>query len=483
MPVETGVSGAGGRGLLEVSGDGGDALAKEETADRSADAEEAQLARTPELVTPGDADANVPAAPVAARWQWYTGGTWQNVQPLGASPTGDALGLPVRIVSIPTVITAPTPSFAASAPHAGAATPEGQTFYLGGYDRVEQPFGEQASYWTLPVTIWQGGALSVDQGEATPPDRPAWSVQGSDGVDYYQLAARSDVNAVRDRLPEAFTAGGGLKVGLVDALPAGTNAIGTVVLPAAQSSAEIAQEATLLRIAAISDGHFAFGRAVVGTTTESLIVSPTYTEQTTNAQRSIVSTSAQDGPAGTGIRSLVIEYYAADMTGPYSETVVTNGLSPVDTVSTTICFVEKMYALTAGTTSGFAVGDVQLKAVTAGGGATIWSIPIGDRKTRGAHHYVATGSSIRVTSTTAGVNGSGAASLYLLFAPVLTPNYCLQQIGPAIRVSADGQSVLPFPSPITVDGPGKLVMAVSRDTASGSLTFFGSFTLYHSADV
>lgn len=36
------------------------------------------------------------------------------------------------------------------------------------------------------------------------------------------------VQAVRDRLPAAFTGGGGVKVGLVDALPAGANVIGQV---------------------------------------------------------------------------------------------------------------------------------------------------------------------------------------------------------------------------------------------------------------
>lgn len=41
-------------------------------------------------------------------------------------------------------------------------------------------------------------------------------------------ATTTDVQAVRDRLPSVFTGGGGVKVGVVDALPVGTNTIGKI---------------------------------------------------------------------------------------------------------------------------------------------------------------------------------------------------------------------------------------------------------------
>lgn len=227
----------------------------------------------------------------------------------------------------------------------------------------------------------------------------------------------------------------------------------------------------------------ATGRVDVNATAETLIVSPAYTEQTVGAQRSIVSTSAQDGVGGTGIRSVVIEYYRDDMEGPFFETVVLNGLTPVDTVATDICYIEKLYGITGGSALAVAAGDIALKASTAGAGATIWSIPVGDRKARGAHHYLSPGADVHVTSTVAGVTGTGAASLYLLFGPILETNYCYQQVSPTMRVSDNGQAQLTYPSPLNIAGPGRLVMAVKRDSAPAVMTYAGAFSFYHNTDM
>lgn len=71
----------------------------------------------------------------------------------------------------------------------------------------------------------------VDQGAA---GAVAWPVSGVVAVSNQipavetGLAKTVDVQAVRDRLPTAFTPGGGLKVGVLDALPAGSATIGKV---------------------------------------------------------------------------------------------------------------------------------------------------------------------------------------------------------------------------------------------------------------
>src|SRR5512139_3268256 len=65
-------------------------------------------------------------------------------------------------------------------------------------------------------------------------------------------------------------------------------------------------------------------------------------------QMSLVSTSASDGVAGTGIRSLDIHYLDNTLT-PQIETVVLNGLTPVLTVATNIRFIQCMHMITFGT--------------------------------------------------------------------------------------------------------------------------------------
>ena len=66
---------------------------------------------------------------------------------------------------------------------------------------------------------------------------------------------------------------------------------------------------------------FAFGDVTSTTTTIKTVERTTYTEQTTNAQRSFASSSANDTAAGTGARTIKITYYDASGNGPYTETV------------------------------------------------------------------------------------------------------------------------------------------------------------------
>lgn len=70
--------------------------------------------------------------------------------------------------------------------------------------------------------------------------------------------------------------------------------------------------------------------------------------QTAGEQMTLVSTSANDSAAGTGIRQIDVHYL--DATGnPQSEIVTLNGTTPVNTVATNIRFVQSLHAETTGT--------------------------------------------------------------------------------------------------------------------------------------
>lgn len=71
-------------------------------------------------------------------------------------------------------------------------------------------------------------------------------------------------------------------------------------------------------------------------------------------QMSIVSTSANDAAAGTGARTIVIEYLDGNLDYSF-ELITLNGTTPVNTVATDIRWVQAMYLATAGTSGKTAV--------------------------------------------------------------------------------------------------------------------------------
>jgi hypothetical protein len=132
---------------------------------------------------------------------------------------------------------------------------------------------------------------------------------------------------------------------------------------------------------------FTFGDITTVATSRVGVRRTAYTEQTSNAQRSIVSSSANDTAAGTGAQTVTLTYYAISagvVTGPFTEVVTLNGTTPVNTVATNICFYENVKVSTVGST-GSNVGTLTLKAATAGGGATIGTIDATDNQTFWCH--------------------------------------------------------------------------------------------------
>lgn len=75
-------------------------------------------------------------------------------------------------------------------------------------------------------------------------------------------------------------------------------------------------------------------------------------------QMSVISTSAQDGVAGTGIQTVEIHYIDANGIAK-EEIVTTNGVAAVNTVALNIRFINDFFALTAGATKA-AVGTITI---------------------------------------------------------------------------------------------------------------------------
>jgi len=221
---------------------------------------------------------------------------------------------------------------------------------------------------------------------------------------------------------------------------------------------------------------FIRGIAVLSATVIVPVENTTYTEQTVNAQRSLVSTSASDAAADTGARTVRITYFTATMTGPFIETVTLNGITPVNTVAANICFIEKMEVLMVGAT-GAAVGTINLKAAVAGGGVTIWSIAIGDTLTNGAHHYVPVGATHYVTGCTVGIKGADSAAYALRAKNPLNANDTNQYITSWVRTATNSSFTRSFYTPIELIGPVRVTAWVWPDSTSAR-TYFVEYDYY-----
>lgn len=196
------------------------------------------------------------------------------------------------------------------------------------------------------------------------------------------------------------------------------------------------------------------------------VMGSTYNEQTSNAQRSVVSDNVNDTLVGTGARSIRITYYDQTLAGPYTEDINLNGLTIVNTVNTNICFIEKIEVMTVGSSLGN-LGNITLFAAIAGGGSTVGVVSSGDNSTFWSHHYVASNKIARIT----GVYGNSASTvpaaggfMHVRVTRPATANSPVKTVAPVSRLSLGQQVPLSFTSPISVYGPARVTILVKPDT-------------------
>lgn len=156
----------------------------------------------------------------------------------------------------------------------------------------------------------------------------------------------------------------------------------------------------------------AVGQVATSALTRVPVYKTAYAEQTSDAQRSMSSSDVNDGPGGLGTHTVRITYMPLAGGSLKTEVVTLNGTTPVNTVNTDICYIEKMECITAGLAA-TNFGTISLFTTTAGGGSVFASIAIQDNTTFYAHHYVATGQTCIVTACSIGGTGNAAAETAL----------------------------------------------------------------------
>lgn len=214
------------------------------------------------------------------------------------------------------------------------------------------------------------------------------------------------------------------------------------------------------------------GYITTAATTRVAVRATTYTEQTTNAQRSIVSANANDTSAGTGARTVTLTYFDQNLNGPYTETIALAGTTPVNTVATNICFIEDMRVATVGS-GGSNAGIISLKAATAGGGVTICSIVAGDNRLFYAMHYVPSSQVTYITGISVSHNGTtvGSGGVFTVNAQaVLTANSADVQVSDYVRQYGQASNTgRTWGTAIKVPGPARIQVYVTPETSTSTV--------------
>jgi len=214
---------------------------------------------------------------------------------------------------------------------------------------------------------------------------------------------------------------------------------------------------------------FVVGEVTSSTTTTKTVEKTVYTEQTVDAQRSLVSTSALDTGAGTGARTVIITFLDSTGAGPFTETITLAGTVAVNTVATNICFIEKMEVVTVGST-GLNQGIINLKAAVAGGGVTIGSIAALDLQTFWCHHYIPTGKTMKVTGISVSHNGTtvgSGAAFWIKRKPIPLGNSTEIQITDFVRLYGQSSTFSRlYNSPVKATGPARILMYATPESAS-----------------
>lgn len=253
-----------------------------------------------------------------------------------------------------------------------------------------------------------------------------------------------------------------------------TQPVSVAALPIPSGAAtEASLQSILAKLPQIS-GSVAWGNVTTTSVTRVPVLNSTYNEPTTNAQRSIVSNNTFDGPFfGTG--TIKITYLTATGTGPFVENIVPNGVTPVNTVNTNICYIEKIEIIGPSTLVNGIFGTVTLFTGINGTGtpiATISSTDVG--RTAWAHHYVPVGKTCNIVaaSVSSTANAAAQGALFTLNSKAISgTNIFEPQIDEFMTLEGTSTSTnyRPYQFPIQVVGPARITCYVTPAGTSNNI--------------
>jgi hypothetical protein len=196
----------------------------------------------------------------------------------------------------------------------------------------------------------------------------------------------------------------------------------------------------------------------------------TYTAQGNNAQRSLSSSNANDNAAGTGARTVTINYLNTSMVLK-QDTITLNGTTAVNTNATDIAFIENMFVATAGTNLSN-LGTISIFTGLGGTGSVWGSIAINDSQTFWAHHYVPAGVTCYLLNVSAGATAVTGRSFLIHTGSPIVANLPQIGIGGFYGHGAGGPSdEHEFNVPLAVPGPDLIIMEDITNASTASVSF------------
>jgi hypothetical protein len=313
------------------------------------------------------------------------------------------------------------------------------------------------------LSLTTAGAIRIDGSAVTQP------VSGT--VTANQGTANTLANAWSAKITDATN--GPVAVKAASTTPVATDA--SLVVSLSPNSAGINISPIIPVVAGQIYGHrFGFS---AGAGAPQPLNATTYTEQTTGAQRSLKSSSANDTSAGTGARTVKITYYDASMSGPNTETVTLNGTTAVTTTNTNICFIEEIIVVTVGSNL-TNVGTISLYVNTLGTGTVIGSIGVGNRvtgvgdnRTYWAHHYVQSAKTMYISGMSTSFTGVTSGQTYGTFVNITSANAAEIAVTPPLG-ARQSFGDYPYRVAIAIAGPGRFRL---YNSTTGGNEVDGSF--------
>lgn len=185
-------------------------------------------------------------------------------------------------------------------------------------------------------------------------------------------------------------------------------------------------------------------------------------------QMSVVSTSANDSAAGSGVRTITIEYLNANLDLSI-EVLTLNGTTAVNTTATDIRWVQAIYGAT------FGAGNDAAGTVTISEGGTDYAqIDAGERCSYSSFRRVPRGKKLFLKSLYAGsASGTSAARVTIEFVTTKVDGLDQQETGLYYKMAGmsfqDNSATLPLDMPFPIEA-GQIVGLVATGDKSAEIT-------------
>lgn len=196
----------------------------------------------------------------------------------------------------------------------------------------------------------------------------------------------------------------------------------------------------------------------------------TYVFPTAGVQMAVVSSSASDASAGTGMQQLMIHYLDADYAVKV-ETVTLNGATPVNTVATDIFRINGVHAVAVGS-GGVAAGNISIT----NGGVTYAYISAGNNTARQAIYTVPAGVTGYISHWQASSGSTGAHFCQIMLNATTHDNVLWDGVflvQDEVGTQNSSESIT-FPTPIPIPATTDVKLSCISDGATANVIALGA---------